>query len=544
MKLTLSRKNYFFLFLFSLLFFTWGNQWLPVTDPVESNYALTAQEMVRSGNWISPQIYGIFWYDKPIMVYWMISLSYVLFGMTDFAVRFPAALCGAASVTLVCWYVRRIVKNDRIALWSAVMLATMLEYWVISHAVITDSLLFLFTVPTLFSAYIGLYENSRRHMTAAYGAAALACLTKGPVGLVLPGLLLLLWCGVMRSPRWIPRCFPWQGILLFLVLSLPWYGTMYAVHGMPFVEEFLGLHNFVRATSSEHPEQDVWYFYLLLLPISFLPWTGVVFCEMAVRFKSRDPFFLFLMVWCWGTVFFYTVMATKYVTYTYITLAPAAVLGALSLCRLTEGTEPRRRETVLLTVPAVLMMAVWTAATFRFPDGNWEFFYAIAAYTVFRLLWWLRKGSLIQTARLTALSAAAISVCLIAEGFPSFMHLRSSVDMAPVFLSKPGLHYFYKDYETSYTYYTGETAVRLLPTAFSMTQSSQPEDRSPLWNEKYVMPSVSDSEWIQTAHVSAPVYLYVSRGNEKLFECWSYRSLFVKTDQFTDGSIYQMVKNE
>ena len=129
MKLTLSRKNYFFLFLFSLLFFTWGNQWLPVTDPVESNYALTAQEMVRSGNWISPQIYGIFWYDKPIMVYWMISLSYVLFGMTDFAVRFPAALCGAASVTLVCWYVRRIVKNDRIALWSAVMLATMLEYW-------------------------------------------------------------------------------------------------------------------------------------------------------------------------------------------------------------------------------------------------------------------------------------------------------------------------------------------------------------------------------------------------------------------------------
>ena len=57
-----------------------------------------------------------------------------------------------------------------------------------------------------------------------------------------------------------------------------------------------------------------------------------------------------------------------------------------------------------------------------------------------------------------------ISVCLIAEGFPSFMHLRSSVDMAPVFLSKPGLHYFYKDYETSYTYYTGETAVRLLPT--------------------------------------------------------------------------------
>lgn len=541
MKLTLSRRTYFFLFLCLLLFFTWGNQWLPVTDPVESNYALTAKEMVRSGDWISPQIYGTFWYDKPIMVYWMISLSYAVFGITDFAVRFPSALCGAASAVLLCWYVRRIVKDDRTALWSAVMLATMLEYWIISHAVITDSLLFLFTVPTLFSAYIGLSENSRVHMTAAYGAAALACLTKGPVGLVLPGLLLLLWCCVIKTPRWIPRCFPWQGILLFLVISLPWYGMMYSLHGMPFVEEFLGLHNFVRATSAEHPEQDVWYFYLLLLPVSLLPWTGLVVREMAVRLKSRDPFFLFLMVWCWGTVLFYTVIATKYITYTYIVLAPAAVLGALSLCR-TADRAPRR-VIALLTVPALLLMAVWTAGTIRFPEGNWEPFYIIAAYGLFRFFWWMRQGNLRQTARLTALSAAAAAVCITAEGFPVFMHLRSSVDMAPVFFAKEGTHYFYEDYETSYTYYTGETAVRLLPTSFSTAPSSPSEERSPLWNEKYVMPSVSDTEWIKEGH-TAPVYLYVSQRNERFFDGWTYRSLFVKTDQFADGSIYRMVKNE
>ena len=62
----------------SLLFFLTGNASLPITDPVESNYALTAKEMVLSGDWISPRIFDTFWYDKPIFIYWMLSLSYTL----------------------------------------------------------------------------------------------------------------------------------------------------------------------------------------------------------------------------------------------------------------------------------------------------------------------------------------------------------------------------------------------------------------------------------------------------------------------------------
>ena len=61
------------LFVVWLVFFMVANNILPVTDPVESNYALTAKEMVLSGNWLSPQIYGTYWYDKPIMIYWLIA---------------------------------------------------------------------------------------------------------------------------------------------------------------------------------------------------------------------------------------------------------------------------------------------------------------------------------------------------------------------------------------------------------------------------------------------------------------------------------------
>lgn len=69
-----------------LLFFMNGS--LPITDSVESNYALTAKEMVLSGDWISPQIYGKPWYDKPIMSYWLIALGFKIFGFSEFGARF------------------------------------------------------------------------------------------------------------------------------------------------------------------------------------------------------------------------------------------------------------------------------------------------------------------------------------------------------------------------------------------------------------------------------------------------------------------------
>ena len=80
------------LFVVWLVFFMVANNILPVTDPVESNYALTAKEMVLSGNWLSPQIYGTYWYDKPIMIYWLIALAFKIFGIADWVVRLPSAI--------------------------------------------------------------------------------------------------------------------------------------------------------------------------------------------------------------------------------------------------------------------------------------------------------------------------------------------------------------------------------------------------------------------------------------------------------------------
>ena len=98
-------KTTIVLFIIALLFFMVGNPWLPITDPVESNYALTAKEMVVTGDWLSPQIYGQYWYDKPIMVYWLLALSFKVFGFADWAARMPSGIMGAASL------VRQLAKH-------------------------------------------------------------------------------------------------------------------------------------------------------------------------------------------------------------------------------------------------------------------------------------------------------------------------------------------------------------------------------------------------------------------------------------------------
>lgn len=529
-------KTLLFFFLAAFLFLLWGSWLLPVTDPVESNYALTAKEMVLSGNWMSPQIYGTFWYDKPIMVYWLLSISYSILGFTSLASRMPAIVSGALSVALLIWYIQRILKDNVTAVWSGAMLALSLEFWVISHAIITDSILLLFTIPTMLSGYIGVMEEKRKHLVLAYAAAGLACLTKGPVGLVLPGALLLLWCLSMKSSKMALRLFPWQGILAFFAVTLPWYGGMYLIHGSDFITQFLGLHNFVRATSSEHPADNHWYYYLVLLPAALLPWTFTSFYEMVKGFKEKTPFYRFLMVWCWGTLLFYTLMATKYVTYTYIAVVPAIIFSAMAAPAIRQGeTKPF----LWTALGFVLFLAAALGGSFYIKEGSWWVLYVVILYAIISLGLRYKKSS---GRRLTVISAVTASVflCLIMEGLPHYLPRRSAIDMAPEMQAAPGEHYFFRSYPAGYTFYSGETATRVVP-----PDSGDGEDRNPLWNEKYVMPSISDKDFMKEhRQPEKPVFLFVSRSDMKYFDQWFFKYRFKPVEPLLNGTIYVLTSED
>lgn len=332
--LAFAKKHpYITLILFSLYLFLIGNQLLAVTDTAESNYALTAKEMVLSGDWLSPQIYGHYWYDKPIFYYWTLAASFAVFGFNEFAARFPSAVFGCLNVCFLFWFVRRIY-DERTAWLSSLILAASLEFWILSKAVITDAALFLFMSAAVAAFYLG-YKEDRRWYFLCYAAAGLAVLTKGPIGLALPGfscLLFLLWKKDLKEMLHVHFL---SGMLLFLLVGGSWYFYMYLAHGADFILNFFGVHNFLRATVAEHERQNVWYFYIMMFFAGFAPWSFALPWSLWKKYKAKTLSLShltdadrFLLTWAFSVLLIFQLIATKYTTYTFPSLFAFAILAA------------------------------------------------------------------------------------------------------------------------------------------------------------------------------------------------------------------------
>lgn len=484
-------------FLIALAMYAIGNGALPVTDPVESNYALTAKEMVVTGDWLSPQIYHNYWYDKPIMIYWLIGLSYKLFGFTDLAARFPAALFGALSIGLFYQVVRSISGRRLLSLWSAMILGSSLEFWLLARGIVTDMVLLWATIGTFAYAYRGLTEGKTRFMVWAYIFAGLGVLTKGPVALVLPGILLLVYALLMRSWRMVRYIFAWQGILAFVIVVLPWYGYMYLTHGQDFINGFLGLHNVVRATQSEHPDVNYWWYYLALFPIASLPWTGAILYGMYYGWRLKQPFYIFSMVMGWGTLLFYSLMATKYPTYTFISLIPFSFLGAFGVVKLLRPGASCKGWWHLMG-PAFALWLILGIASFFVPWGFWYLLYVfiVVGIIVTVLMYINRKRYMLPV--VIAFVTMAIAGLVIHEGVQPLIEQRSSETYAPIVANYEGNIYFYGSYSASLVYYTDKEVTKIEDDAIPSVR----EKRSAAWDGKNTMPTKTVAEVVTQFEVT------------------------------------------
>ena len=156
----MSRKSWTVFWLAALLLLFVFNGSLLITDSVESNYALTAKEMVVSGDWLSPQIYGQYWFDKPVFFYWLTALGFKIFGFTEFAARFFPSCFGLAGLGLLIWGAKKLF-DDKTAFYSGLVLLTSVEFFLISKSVITDAILFFFFSAVLLFFYLG-YSSPKK----------------------------------------------------------------------------------------------------------------------------------------------------------------------------------------------------------------------------------------------------------------------------------------------------------------------------------------------------------------------------------------------
>ena len=444
------------IFCLVLLYF-WGNGTLPVTAPVEVNYAQTAKEMLAAGDWLSPQIYGNYWYDKPIFFYWELVAAFSMFGVTDFAARFFPALFASAGLALTYAFARRIY-DERTAFWSTIILGTGVLYAVLAKLILTDMSLFLFFGGTLAAFFIGYRERRRGYFYIAYACAGLAVLTKGPIGLLLPGLIILVFLALERDLSALRRiCIP-TGLLVFAAVCAPWYIYMYLAHGADFVNTFLGIHNVLRATVSEHAQWDVWYFYLGIYAIGMFPWSFALPLALYRAWRIRpliDVRTLFLLVWAIIVPLFFQCMATKYPTYSFPAFLPTAILTARLLAH-----NPR-----VLKAGAIVGMGLYLAVVF-----------VVTNYTE-------RDG------HFTGKSAAAI----LAQT-----------------MKQDDLLVCYGDYTATVPYYTGHTMYALATREEIAARA--PKEMS--WNSKNVMPFLPMDELPS----DRTVYLVVERHAFDAFE--------------------------
>lgn len=505
-----------------------GNGGLPVTDPVESNYALTAKEMLAAGNWHSPQIYGAYWYDKPILTYWLLEAAFALGGLNETAARFPAALAGAFTVVLTGQLAWSWTGRRAVGWYAAGFLLTAFAFQPISRSIITDAPLLLWTVMTMGAAYRGIMQDSRRWMVVSYAAAGLACLTKGPVGLVLPGLILLVWTMWHTGARRWRRLFDPVGILAWCAVTLPWYAAMYMLHGSDFLMGFIGLHNITRATVSEHPAQNVWYYYLLVLPLSVFPWTPLALREWWLVRRLRTPWVTLAGAWILTTLVFYTLMQTKYITYAYVAVVPLVILAAAGWERI--ARESSRRTYAWLTVPVLLLLLLWVVAAGKFVANPTAVYGMATAVTVLTMLSW-RQASAQGIAARAVVGLTLMTLTVMLTALPQFMDTRSGRSSAPAIAAAPGTVYFYWWYSTSVPFYIDRQPLLLV---------DQPP--SGAWAGKYTMPREYPADIARRLAAGETLSIIVDPKIRSDFESEPYAVHFTPITDTTVGTIYTTKK--
>ena len=483
----MAKWQWLLLFLVSALLLFAGNGSLLVTDNVEANYALTAKEMVISGDWLSPQIYGHYWYDKPVFFYWLTALAYKMFGFTEFASRFFPALFGMAGLGLLAWGGSKLY-NARVGFYSALILASSVEFFLISKSIITDAVLFFFFSATLLFFYLGYKERKASYWYAMYGAAGFSVLTKGPIGVLLPGLIITIFLLWQRDWHVLKRAHLVSGTLLCLLITIPWYGAMYALHGNDFLATFFGIHNFLRATVSEHPRDDVFYYYTLVNILALFPWSGLVpgavYNWWQGKERTLDSLQKFLLVWALVVFIFFQCMATKYITYTYPLLFPASLLLG-SMVAMQEAGCFTRKYFVFVGVGFTVLLAGAFWATNRGLIADTYLFILPLAVILAGVLGCLMSAFAQAKIYPIACTAMVVYLGLIFSIAVPFSQVRSAkalgIALAEQRVKEVGL---YGSYPTSAVFYSGSKLVKLVPE--KELESYKPKSMS--WSSKNVMP--------------------------------------------------------
>lgn len=347
----------------------------PLTDTTEARYAEIARKMVETGNWLTPQIdYGVPFWGKPPLSFWLTALSYKAFGIGEFTARLPSLLLGIGVCALV-FLMARAQKGRDHALRASVVFASSALVIASIGAVMTDPALLLGTALPMVAFWRAQATGSRGWGHAFFIGLAIGLLAKGPIATVLSLGPIFAWAVLGRQwpPPW--RALPWlSGSALVVVLVVPWYwaaeratpGFLHYFLIGEHIQRFLvsGWQGDLYGSGHPYPRGTIWLFALL----GTLPWSP--WWLWRLHREGRSGFALAalradrgwrLYLWCWLLLpmLFFTLSRNILPTYVLPAL-PAFALLVADAWQARAERDPRERIAGLgLVAPVALALITW-----------------------------------------------------------------------------------------------------------------------------------------------------------------------------------------
>jgi len=339
-----------------IIIFVLGLGTTGLVDETPPLFAAAARAMSESGDWLTPKVNGIFRFDKPPLIYWLMGFFYSLpkneiwdsFG--TLSARLPSALAALFLMlmigdTLFCWP----QKSDRQFLTPIVAslsfaLSPLIIIW--SRTAVSDALLTGTLGISLLLFWRRMASDNNDQCISAWVFLGLAILTKGPVAFVLATLTITSF--LISQKDWktlLCKIKPKKGFLITILISVPWYILELIKEGKPFWDNFFGYHNFQRYTSVVNNHAEPFWFFLYIMILASLPFTPFLYHGIFKAFKDflrsskescniTDTLYTYSLCWLTSVLIFFSLSATKLPSYWLPAIPAASILISNSFINL------------------------------------------------------------------------------------------------------------------------------------------------------------------------------------------------------------------
>jgi 4-amino-4-deoxy-L-arabinose transferase-like glycosyltransferase len=306
--------------------------------PDEGRYGLIPHEMLATGDWITPHLDALVYFEKPPLQYWTTAGFFALFGEHEWTVRLWPALTGFATLALAAAFARRRRGRGATAVVVCVLASSLLFFFFSQVTTLDMGLTFFLNGGLLcFILAAGSAQASRRWAALGWFAIALAVLSKGLVAIVLPAVTALLYAALMRDATPLRRSHPLLGALILVMVAGPWMALAQIEHPQ-FFDFFIIHEHFARYSTDVHHRTGAWWYFLAITVLGVMPWSPFAAGVLKRGLLARPPAGSInedavLVLWVCVVIVFFSLSDSKLPPYVLPAFPPLALLIAGAVCR-------------------------------------------------------------------------------------------------------------------------------------------------------------------------------------------------------------------